>query len=174
MEAKLLGLEEAKQRLAELAAAAKTAQQMVAKVGSPLKYAYGIEFGRHRSGKLARRAGASNALTDAFKQAQPHIRSMLPNAVKKGPQATASALRWLASFVLGKTLDYLTERVYSIPEPVRVIGHFVRGKRKGEAKTKKLYRRTGTLRRSYHMVINTGAGSLRSMYTSQGSRYTEG
>ncbi len=174
MDVKLLNLEEAKARLAELAASARTAQQMVAKVGSPLKYAYGIEFGRHRSGKLARRAGPSNALTDAFKQAQPHIRSMLPAAVKKGPQATASALRWLASFVLGKTLDYLTARVYSIPEPTRVIGHFVRGKRKGEAKTKKLYRRGGDLRRSYYLKVDTGAGSLRSMYTAGGTRYTEG
>jgi hypothetical protein len=35
-------------------------------VGSNLKYAYGIEYGRHRGGRLARRAGGAYMLQKGF------------------------------------------------------------------------------------------------------------
>ena len=62
----VVGDEVAVAALSRLAAALETAAGTPVDVGSPLRYAYGIEYGRHRGGSLARRAGGAFYLTRAL------------------------------------------------------------------------------------------------------------
>jgi hypothetical protein len=54
-------------------------------VGTPLVYGYGINYGRHRSGKLARRAGPSNFLSDPFQQAQGKLKADVTATLQSNP-----------------------------------------------------------------------------------------
>ncbi len=137
---RIMGAKEAEAWLARLQGGCKAADGPVARVGTHLKYAFGIEFGRHRGGKLARRAGGSFALTGSFLRVQPRIKPTLAEALPKGPGATLQALKALGLQVLAGTLDILTNTVYATPIPVSRTG-------------KPRWRRTGNLRRSYHMQL---------------------
>lgn len=53
-------------------------------VGSALPYAYGIEYGRHRSGKLARRAGPAKYMQGAIQKEIPGITKRLAKAIEGG------------------------------------------------------------------------------------------
>lgn len=154
MEVRILGADEVKARLQAMQEEIKDAYVVV---GTNVVYAPGIEYGRHPGGRLARRAGGAFALTDAFEEIKPRIEPELRWALAgkwakggtaKGLVATMIAL---ANDVLTRTKVLLQARVYSVPIP-----HTRRGKPK--------WRRTGTLRRSFHVEAFGGA-SLRSIYT---------
>lgn len=102
---------------------ARVAGQFRARIGSNLVYAYGIEFGRHRGGKLARRAGGLLYLTRAVQE----VRRTLPAA--------------LARALLGGTAE--------VRQTLRAQAYRVEAR----AKTYETAVRTGTLRRSIHTVI---------------------
>jgi hypothetical protein len=61
-------------------------------VGSPLVYAFGIETGRHRGGRLARRAGGAFYLREAYQTVQPRIASTVADVIDQGGDATLRAL----------------------------------------------------------------------------------
>lgn len=67
------GLEEAVKYLQNQQARAQAFQRVRVFVGSNLKYAYGIEFGQHRGGRLARRAGGAFMLTNAINAIRPEV-----------------------------------------------------------------------------------------------------
>ena len=57
------------------------------RLGSDLPYAYGIEYGRHRGGRLARRAGGAYYLHAGAEQITGEA-PKLARALGKGPAAT--------------------------------------------------------------------------------------
>lgn len=98
-EIRILGAKEADAYLKNIGAASREAGRTVVRVGTALKYGHGIEFGRHRGGKLARRAGGAFYLTGAFRQVQPRIKRELAAALPKGAAAVLGAMRRLAADV---------------------------------------------------------------------------
>ncbi len=91
---------------------------------------------------------------------KPRILPTVREALPKGRTATLSALKRLGLDVLGRTLDILTATVYATPIPT--FGYRLTKKRrrsKQAARTK--WKRTGTLRRSYHMQVGGQATGLR-------------
>jgi hypothetical protein len=108
-------------------------------VRSDVDYAQGIETGRRRSGRVARRAGGAYFMRDALAQVQPKIGPTLVDALPRGPAAVNHAMEGLAHDVLLAATQLLTTRVYGAPVP--------RG-RSGRAR----WSRTGNLRRSLHTV----------------------
>lgn len=53
-------------------------------VGSNLKYAFGIEYGRHRGGRLARRAGGARMLSKGFDSIQGTLPRDIGQALETG------------------------------------------------------------------------------------------
>jgi hypothetical protein len=108
-------------------------------VRSDLVYAPGIETGRGRGGRLARRAGGAYFMRDALAHVQPRIVPALVDALPRGPAAVTHTMEGLAHDVLTRATELLTQRVYGSPIP-RSPG--------GRAR----WARTGNLRRSLHTV----------------------
>lgn len=150
MEIRVMGLREAEAYLARLQGTARSLNGAAVVVGTDLAYAWGMAFGRYRSGRLARRLGGDFALTDAFAAVKPSIPRRLREALSRGPAAALAALQLAGQDVLTGTKQRLLDRLYSVPIP---------SGRDGKPK----WRRTSTLRRSYH--VETVHGSLRSQYT---------
>jgi hypothetical protein len=73
LSATLTGIKEALKYLADQESRARSFNRVRVLVGSNLVYAYGIEFGKHRNGRLARRAGGAFMLTNALKAVRPEI-----------------------------------------------------------------------------------------------------
>jgi len=87
-----VGLKEAQAYFSRLKSGAEAMARIVILVGSAEPYAYGIHYGRHRRGTLARAAGGTNYLEKGLAQRREHIRKAAAAAVEKGPQAVAPAM----------------------------------------------------------------------------------
>lgn len=61
-------------------------------VGSNLVYAFGIETGRHRGGRLARRAGGAFYLRDAFNSIKGRLEPEIAAALPRGQDAVLRAM----------------------------------------------------------------------------------
>jgi hypothetical protein len=85
--------DEAQRSLRRVADGATAAGRLHAKVGSALPYAYGIETGRHRSGRLARRRGGVWYLRNSFNANQRFIAERVSKALIDGPTAVSHAFR---------------------------------------------------------------------------------
>lgn len=66
-------------------------QRQPIKLTSALPYAYGIEFGRHRMGSLARKAGGAFYMAAARQRIQQVAAGELSAAAARGPAALALA-----------------------------------------------------------------------------------
>lgn len=86
------GVRESQAYLQKLADGAKAVGGMVVVVGSPLKYAFGIETGRHRSGRLARRAGGARMLTRGLQSVHSRIKPTVVAALPHGRAAARAAV----------------------------------------------------------------------------------
>lgn len=64
-------------------------------VGSPLPYAYGIEYGRKRSGALARKAGPAYYLQGGLEAVQDEAKGVITAALPQGPGAVDVAAQRL-------------------------------------------------------------------------------
>jgi hypothetical protein len=89
---RILGLEEAEALLATLSAGARAAGRTVVRVGTATVYAWGIVFGQTRSGRLARRAGGTFSLPDAFEAVRPEVAPALATALPDGEGAVVAAM----------------------------------------------------------------------------------
>lgn len=69
-------------------------------VGSKEPYAYGIETGRHRGGRLARRAGVVFYMQRALEVVRPQIGPRVTKAIVSGPGAVDRELQ-----ALGKSVE---------------------------------------------------------------------
>lgn len=141
-EVRILGAEEVRRRLEQMAKSIQQASAEDVVVGTAVEYAPGMEYGRHPGGKLARRAGGTFALTDALETVRPDIAPAVAAALAEGrPAADALLAAGFQVEALTKTL--LTQRLYNKPVP-----RTKRGKPK--------WRRTGNLRASYHTAPARG------------------
>lgn len=81
--------------LGNVAAAALRLNGPILSLSSPLPYAYGIETGRHRGGRLARAAGGAYMFRDALAVMRPRVGAVLGPAILRGPGAVDAAKRAL-------------------------------------------------------------------------------
>jgi hypothetical protein len=72
-------------RLAELRYGLSGFNNVRVVVGTPLVYGYGIDQGRHRGGRLARRAGPTHFLTGPFQEAQGKIKQDIAATLQANP-----------------------------------------------------------------------------------------
>ena len=170
---RVMGLKEAEEYLEELQGGVQTLGKAAVQVGTNVEYAWGVEFGQRRDGKRARKAGGSFALSDAFQDVKPRIGQELLKALPKGPRAVLTAMKLLGVDILRLTKENLKSRVYGDAIPTRLqFEHSItkRGKLRLKVVNKPLWRRTGNLRRSYHMEVQGTATSsyLRSAYYKAG------
>lgn len=95
VEVTILGAREARTYLRRLQGGVRAAGGVLVRVGSDLPYAWGITFGRHRGGRLARRAGGTMALPGALASVQPAIGPAVAAAL---PDGRDEVLRVLLGF----------------------------------------------------------------------------
>ena len=81
--------------LGRVAAAAMRVNGPIISLSSPLPYAFGIETGRHRGGRLARAAGGAHMARDGINAMRPRVAPALGAAVLRGPSAVDAAKRQL-------------------------------------------------------------------------------
>jgi hypothetical protein len=86
--------------LGDLAAGARALGGARMEIGSRLPYAYGIETGFTRSGRVARRAGGAWMLRDAKEAVRSQIEPVLAAALPHGPSAVDAAFRRLGAFAV--------------------------------------------------------------------------
>lgn len=76
--------------------------QMDLFAGSTLPYAYGIETGRHRGGRLARRAGGAYMLRDAVNDTVRQAPAMLAERIIDGPRPARAAMLAIGDTVVNR------------------------------------------------------------------------
>lgn len=86
------GFEDGAQALRQLRDACGRFNGPLLRVGSALPYAYGIETGRTRGGRLARRAGPANFLRGAIGRVEPRLRAVVSDALLDGGDAAERAI----------------------------------------------------------------------------------
>lgn len=106
----IMGLGEALAELQRVQSGAQSFGGYTAQVGSSLPYAFGIHYGRHPGGRLARRAGGLFYLTRALEQVRNRgdVRAMVAEGVVAGPLAARKAGRTLAFAVLARAQELET------------------------------------------------------------------
>ncbi len=60
-------------------------------ISSDLPYSYGIEFGRHRSGALARRVGGAFMMREGLLDTEEHMQELIAESFARGPSAVPLA-----------------------------------------------------------------------------------
>jgi hypothetical protein len=95
VDVRITGIPVVKKLLGSIAAGAVRAQGPIISLSSSAPYAYGIETGRHRGGRLARRAGGAFMFRDGINAMRPRVGPVLGSAILKGPGAVISAKRQL-------------------------------------------------------------------------------
>lgn len=116
------GVAEARRHLEGMAEAAKAAGGRSYLVGSGLAYAYGIETGRHRGGRLARRAGGAHMLQRALDSVAPSIPAAVARALPRGAGAVDQALRKIAFEVESRAKAQTPVRSSALRASIHVSG----------------------------------------------------
>ena len=77
--------------------------RMRVQIGTDVVYAYGIVYGYRRSGRLARRAGGTFSLPNAFAAVVPLVGPTLQRTIPQGAEAVRQGLLRLAFQIQGRT-----------------------------------------------------------------------
>lgn len=88
---RLSGMEPTVRFVDQLRRSMRVVTRRPVRIGTPRPYAYGIETGRHRSGRLARRAGGARMLSRAALLVQRILPAALAAAWLSGPRAMDQA-----------------------------------------------------------------------------------
>ena len=83
--------------MATISDAAQEVASLDLQVGSSLPYAYGIETGYTRYGRLARRAGGAFMVARALEQMMPIVENRLAGTLLRGPSAARREVFSLAN-----------------------------------------------------------------------------
>jgi hypothetical protein len=75
-------------------------------VGSDLPYAFGIESGRTRRGRLARRAGGAYMMRQGLEDAKPRIRPLIVSGFEQGPSIVPLAEANIGRMVVASIRKY--------------------------------------------------------------------
>jgi hypothetical protein len=87
------GVEVATRELNVLATACRVLNGPLVMVTSEQVYAYGINFGRSRGGRLARRAGGAHFMEAGATYLRSNARGIIATALERGEGSTEAALR---------------------------------------------------------------------------------
>lgn len=90
-------------------------------VGTPLIYGFGIETGRHRGGRLARRAGGAFYLRNAFRAVQPRIRQELAAALPNGAEAVLRVMTRLGYDVQREAQERVPVRTGTLRRSIHTV-----------------------------------------------------
>ena len=88
-----LDSEAAEAALRDMEAGCRAVGALTLDAGSDLPYAFGIETGRHRGGRLARRAGGAHMIQQGVEQMGPTLESWVAEGIAYGPQGVNNAVR---------------------------------------------------------------------------------
>lgn len=88
-----LDSKEAQRAIAQMEAAVRAVGALQLDAGSDLPYAFGIETGRRRDGRLARRAGGAHMVERGIAQAGPTLEVWVADGVPYGVQGVNNAVR---------------------------------------------------------------------------------
>ena len=95
---KLKGMDDAQEQLERIERGSKAMQKTKVFVGSWAPYAYGIETGRHKNGRLARRAGGARyfnrAISEVLAGADADMSEGLNKVTAPGPWVLVRLGRW--------------------------------------------------------------------------------
>lgn len=116
-----MGIDQAQRYMRDLSQASKNANRALVRVGSPLQYAYGIETGRRRSGRLARRAGGVFYLTRAYNDELPHMRSRIVAGLERGPSGVLDELKRIGFDVERRAKDYVVRVTGTLQRSIQTI-----------------------------------------------------
>jgi hypothetical protein len=92
IDVRLRGLQEGVQALHQLRDGAGRFNGPLLRVGSDLVYAWGIETGRTKGGRLARRAGPAHYLRGGLEREAPRLKATLAAALDDGVRAVDQAV----------------------------------------------------------------------------------
>jgi hypothetical protein len=84
---------EAQAALQQMDAAVRAVGALTLDAGSPLPYAFGIETGRHRGGRLARRAGGAHMIERGIAQSGATLENWVAEGIPYGPAGVNGAIR---------------------------------------------------------------------------------
>ncbi len=94
---RILGVHEAEAYLERLRAGAVRIDGVSIRIGSNKPWMWGLEFGRHRNGQLARRKGGTRALTGGLQSVQAEIPGEVVAGLEEGgPEGAYRRLMGLA------------------------------------------------------------------------------
>jgi hypothetical protein len=108
--ARILGIQEVEKLLGNLAASARALSGLRVRAISRSPYAYGIRTGRHRGGRLARRAGGTYALDHAKDAIVPQMLPKLAAALPLGPGPATAVVLDAAQKIVDRVQETEAER----------------------------------------------------------------
>ena len=114
------GVEEAQSFMAKLMSGGEAATGTIG-VGTTTVYAYGIEEGVTRGGKLARRAGGAHYLRRALETTAPKWPEALAKALPKGEQAVNAAQKALAEQMTANAKEYVPVKTGALQRSLHAI-----------------------------------------------------
>lgn len=117
----LSGVEQVRAALQRLGAGIQAASETRVLVGSPLKYAFGIETGWHRGGRLARRAGGAFYLLGGLQIVVATAGAILAQALAQGAAATVQAMTRLGYDVQGQAQQIVPVRTGTLRRSIHTV-----------------------------------------------------
>lgn len=99
---------EAQRAIAEMEAARRAVGALGLDAGSDLPYAFGIETGRRRDGRLARRAGGAHMVERGIAQAGPTLETWVAEGIPYGPGGVNNAVKRWGRLVARPAIQSLT------------------------------------------------------------------
>lgn len=116
------GLDRVRSLFGRILQAAAHANGPVIVLSSDRPYAYGIETGRHRSGRLARRAGGAFMFRDGIAAVRPRVPAALGKALLQGSAAVDAAKRQLNADAVAEVQRRTPVRTGRLRASVRASG----------------------------------------------------
>lgn len=90
-------------------------------IGTDVRYAYGIEFGVDRAGRVRRRAGPALMLTSALEAIPDRLGPALARALPAGPRAMEGAMREQALVTLGLARERTPVRTGRLRDSIQAV-----------------------------------------------------
>jgi len=118
---RITGLVEALRAVDAVGEAGKQVNGPIATFASLLPYAYGIETGRHRGGRLARRAGGAYMFRRGIDEVKAQAPAILGPAILKGPASVGQAKRKLRDLGIERIRSYTPVRSGRLRTSVQVL-----------------------------------------------------
>lgn len=121
MPIRLDGLDTTTRAIAQLRDGAGRFTGRMLAIGSALPYAYGIETGRHRDGRLARRAGGAHYLAAGLATARTSAGTEITAALPKGAGAVNLAMGRLGRRAQQRAQGVVPVRTGALRNSIRVV-----------------------------------------------------